>query len=102
MKLYKEITGKEASEDDIKNAGSEIAAPSPGVNTGRPEISATDTAIMKMKSLTENKGACEKVDKTLQTITLSFFTRLKVSWPLQLLDLQQVKVEKRLRDLLSS
>merc|ERR1719206_865938 len=58
---FKEITGKEASEDDIKNAGSEIAAPSPGVNTGRPEISATDTAIMKMKSLTENKGACEKV-----------------------------------------
>ena len=59
---FKEITGKEASEDDIKNAGSEIAAPSEGVNTGRPEISATDSAIIKMKSLTENKGACEKVE----------------------------------------
>ena len=56
-----EITGKEASEEDIKNAGSEIAEPSGGINTGRPEISATDSAIIKMKALTENKGACGKV-----------------------------------------
>ena len=58
---FKDITGKEASEDDVKNAGSEIAEPSGGVNTGRPEISATDSAIIKMKTLTSYKGTCEKV-----------------------------------------
>ena len=58
---FKDITGKEASEDDIKNAGSEIAEPSGVVNTGRPEISATDSAIIKMKTLTSHKGTCEKV-----------------------------------------
>merc|ERR1712128_352671 len=62
-----EITGKEASEEDIKNAGSEIAEPSGGINTGRPEISATDSAIIKMKALTENKGACGKVKEFLAT-----------------------------------
>merc|ERR1711892_138807 len=64
---FMEITGKEASEEDIKNAGSEIAEPSGGINTGRPEISATDSAIIKMKALTENKGACEKVKTFLTT-----------------------------------
>jgi len=65
---FKDITGKEASDEDILNAGSVIAKPSPGPNTGRPEISATDSAIMKMKSLTENKGSCEKVMEFLGTI----------------------------------
>ena len=41
-------------------AGSEIAE-SKGLNTGAPEISATDSALITMKSLTENKGSCEKV-----------------------------------------
>ena len=61
QEAFKELTGKEATDEEIDNAGSEIAPPAQGVNTGRPEISATDSAIMKMKSLTENKGACEKV-----------------------------------------
>ena len=40
--------------------GSEKAE-SKGLNTGAPEISATDSALITMKSLTENKGSCEKV-----------------------------------------
>lgn len=67
QEAFKELTGKEATDEEIDNAGSEIAPPAQGVNTGRPEISATDSAIMKMKSLTENKGACEKVKVFLET-----------------------------------
>ena len=58
---FKELSGSEATDEQIKKAGSEVAEPKGGLNTGAPEVSATDTALMKMKSLTSNKGSCEKV-----------------------------------------
>merc|ERR1712106_250199 len=63
---FKELSGSDATDAEIKMAGSEIAEPK-GLNTGAPEITATDSALLAMKSLTENKGSCTKVKTFLTT-----------------------------------
>merc|ERR1712128_393377 len=63
---FKELSGSDATDEEIKMAGSEIAEPK-GLNTGAPEITATDSALLAMKSLTENKGSCTKVKTFLTT-----------------------------------